>query len=855
MHNRLSASMFSHKNCRLYLVTLLVSSLLTTLLAYSAIKVSAASDPSNVRVNQIGYLPIADKIATVISSSTSALNWELRDAATGTAVAAGVTSVYGFDQASGDSVHKANFSSFTATGSYKLWVSGVGTSAAFNITNDLYPTLTKDAMAYFYFHRMGTPIEAAYLAEPAYAHSALHPGDSAIPCFRSWCSGTLNVQKSWADAGDFGIYPVNHAISAWALLNSYERNPSGMTDGYLNIPEKSNGIPDVLDEVRFGSEYLRGILPVTGLASHKITNDQWSAFVITIAGENASSRYAQPPSTNATYAVARTLAQLARVYATFDSAYASQVWAIAKDAYNRAETLPVVLYTSSTVDSPGGGDYDDTTTQDDRYAASVEMYLTAHQRGDANKLMYKSNVTGSSEYKKVGTFYWGDVSTLGSLSLLSAANDLPASDLNAIKSNAISAANNQLAILNGEGYPSSLPGSIKYDWGSNSAILHNMIEFAYAYDLTSDLKYLKAMYRNMDYMMGNNAMKQSYITGYGQYSETDTHDRWAWTVHTATGVPYPKGWISGGPNNAIISDTATPIVASAKSYAASGTAPNAWASKENTINWNAPLVWVAQYMNQKKGDLSSGSTISVPSVPTGVTATAGNAQVSLNWMASSGATSYTVKRSETPGGAYNIVMAGISGTSYSDTGLTNGTTYYYVVNAVNSAGASVDSAQASATPSGSGAGTGGKLVAQYKLNNTNATDNTINATFNIKNNGTSAVSLSGLKLRYYFTKDGSQALNYFIDWAQIGSANVSGAFVSTIGNSADTYLEVSFGAGAGSIAPGGQSGDIQVRITKSDWSNFNESGDYSFDPTKNVFADWNKITLYQNGSLVWGIAP
>ena len=68
-------------------------------------------------------------------------------------------------------------------------------------------------------------------------------------------------------------------------------------------------------------------------------------------------------------------------------------------------------------------------------------------------------------------------------------------------------------------------------------------------------------------------------------------------------------------------------------------------------------------------------------------------------------------------------------------------------------------------------------------------------------------------------------------------------------------MEISFTSAAGSIAAGGQSGDIQIRIAKSDWSNFNEADDYSFDGTKSAFADWNKVTLYQGGTLAWGIEP
>jgi regulation of enolase protein 1 (concanavalin A-like superfamily) len=100
----------------------------------------------------------------------------------------------------------------------------------------------------------------------------------------------------------------------------------------------------------------------------------------------------------------------------------------------------------------------------------------------------------------------------------------------------------------------------------------------------------------------------------------------------------------------------------------------------------------------------AGAPVSPPAAPTGLAATAGNAQISLSWSASSGATSYNVKRATTSGGTYTTV-ASPTGTSYTNTGLTNGTTYYYVVSAVNTGGQSANSAQVSATPYANGPAT------------------------------------------------------------------------------------------------------------------------------------------------------
>ncbi|OIR15064.1 xyloglucanase Xgh74A precursor [mine drainage metagenome] len=94
----------------------------------------------------------------------------------------------------------------------------------------------------------------------------------------------------------------------------------------------------------------------------------------------------------------------------------------------------------------------------------------------------------------------------------------------------------------------------------------------------------------------------------------------------------------------------------------------------------------------------SATPAPIPSAPSGVTATAGNSEVALTWVASAGATSYSILRSTVSGSSYTTVATSVAGTSYTDTGLTDGTTYYYVVSATNSTGTSPNSTEISATP-------------------------------------------------------------------------------------------------------------------------------------------------------------
>jgi len=100
----------------------------------------------------------------------------------------------------------------------------------------------------------------------------------------------------------------------------------------------------------------------------------------------------------------------------------------------------------------------------------------------------------------------------------------------------------------------------------------------------------------------------------------------------------------------------------------------------------------------------------VPAAPTNVAVANGNAQVTLSWTAASGATSYNIKRSTTNGGPYANVQTGVTGTTFTNTGLTNGTNYYYVVTALNASGESPVSLQVTGQPQAPTGDTGGVTV-------------------------------------------------------------------------------------------------------------------------------------------------
>jgi hypothetical protein len=103
-------------------------------------------------------------------------------------------------------------------------------------------------------------------------------------------------------------------------------------------------------------------------------------------------------------------------------------------------------------------------------------------------------------------------------------------------------------------------------------------------------------------------------------------------------------------------------------------------------------------INVYRALLAATPATTAPNVPANLAAATGSGQVYLAWNPSTGATGYNVKRATTSGGPYTTIASNVASPSYLNTGLTNGTTYYYVVSAVNSIGESANSAQVRATP-------------------------------------------------------------------------------------------------------------------------------------------------------------
>ncbi len=570
---------------------------------------------SRIAVNQVGYFPPAPKYGMKAGDVGQCAAWALIDVQTDTTIAAGMTSPAAPDQASGDAVQTADFSAVTAPGTYVLEIDGLR-STAFRIGTDLYGDLKIDAARYFYLNRSGIALEKPYAGR--WARPAGHLSDDAVTCYRgvdadgkTWdgCDYTLDVRGGWYDAGDYGKYVVNAGITVWTLLNLYERLPDAFPDGSLNIPESGNSLPDLLDEVRWELDFLLAMqvppeYPLAGMAHHKLHDLRWSGIPVMPPERMDNTapdggRYLYPPSTAATLNLAAAAAQAARVWREIDLPFAARCLNAAEIAWQSACDHPDLL--AGNTPGAGGGNYEDRFVDDEFYWAAAELFITTGR--DA----YRAALESSPYFLRfparretdthAAPLAWGDTAALGTISLAMVPNMLPSEQVMALRAQVVAEAERCLRIIDGEGYRVPLSPDL-YFWGSTSDVLNEALILALAHDFTGEGRYLAGVTESMDYLLGRNALGFSFVSGYGACAMQHPHHRF-WANQPEQGFPPPPpGALSGGPNARPTDPTAlnggVMALGPARRYVDH---LGSWSTNEVAINWNAPLVWVAAYLD------------------------------------------------------------------------------------------------------------------------------------------------------------------------------------------------------------------------------------------------------------------
>ncbi|MFB2550589.1 glycoside hydrolase family 9 protein [Ensifer soli] len=582
---------------------------------------TAATGAGAIRVNQAGYFTDGPKRATILSESEAPLEFTLVDG-TGRAVGRGATEPMGHDPSVDAGTHVADFTPFRTEGEGYRIVLGKEASLPFAIGGDTYARLRVDALSWFYPQRSGIEIRGDIAGE-AYARPAGHVGvapnrgDTDVTCLKGaaartlfgsqrGCSYSLDVSGGWYDAGDQGKYVVNGGISVAQLMAAFERglvyggaSSPVLSDGLSRIPEAGNGIPDILDEARWELDFLMRMMvpdgqPLAGMVHHKVHDSRWTGTPM-LPHLDPEERVLHRPSTAATLNLAAAAAQGARLFAPYDRAYARTLLAAAERAFRAAEENPI-LQAPVSDGLQGGGDYNDDDISDETYWAAAELFITT---GDTRYLAAAKNTRhwAGPVFSPIGAFDWRSVAGLARIELALFAKQLAGEDAELVRGSVISAARTFLSLQDAEPFGHIYrPAGGRYDWGSNQLILQNMVVVAAAYDLTGEKPFLDGVRQSMDYLLGRNLMNLSYITGYGTTWSKNQHSRW-YANQVDPSLPHPpNGSLAGGPNSTLVDDVARAKLQGCVPQACYVDDIMAWGSNEITINWNAPLVYIASFL-------------------------------------------------------------------------------------------------------------------------------------------------------------------------------------------------------------------------------------------------------------------
>jgi endoglucanase len=552
---------------------------------------SAAAENA-IKLDQVGYLPNAPKLAMVTEAGATG-GFRVRRASDGADVFSGTLGGSVHDPDSGDTVRLADFSALTQTGTFELDVAGVGRSHPFEISPGVYAEAFYLAARAFYGQRCGTAVDLAP-THPGYAHPACHvagtPNPDAQMHSSSGARGSRDGRRGWHDAGDYGKYVVNSGIATAELLWAYELYAGRVGAVRLDIPESGNDVPDLLDEVRWNLEWMLTMQDQDGGVWHKLTSERFGGFVMPHL-DDGGPRYvigtgtAPFKSSCATADFAAVMAIAARVYLPFDASFGRTALAAAEAAWGWLARFPNVTFRNCC--GVETGEYGDGNCADERLWAAAELHRTT-----GSAAYGAAFVAGQAAFQPAidagAPQAWPSLRNLAMLTYYLSAR--PGSDEGVrgrIRADLLAAADAIAARTGGHAYRISLQPD-EYVWGSNGVAANYGVLLMIASAIQGDERHAAAALENLHYLLGRNAFGLSWVTGLGDRPFERPHHRPSGA--DANARPWP-GMLAGGPNRyggdpVIDALPATPPARRYRDDQAS------YASNEIAINWNAPLVFV-----------------------------------------------------------------------------------------------------------------------------------------------------------------------------------------------------------------------------------------------------------------------
>lgn len=379
------------------------SALVFVIALYSTSPAAPGVVDDHLKVDQFGYRPESQKIA-VISDPIVGFNagdrftpgttYQVRRFSDDAPVFSGPVLPWRAGQVhgqSGDRVYRFNFSTVTQPGTYYVFdpTNAVG-SFAFTIGGNVFGSVLREAIRSYYYQRCGTPKEVPFAEADWADEDACHVGPQQDQDCRSVLDpspGTSrNLSGGWHDAGDYNKY-INFADEVvHALLSAYEEAPDPFSDAD-GLPESGNGIPDVLDEVKFELDWFAKMQIADGRLLHKVSVTGFQS-ASPPSDDVAPRRYA-PPTASATISGCAAFAHGAIVFGGLgdpgSTLYANQLETRAEQAWSWLIAHPGSI--PSAYDNAG---FSNAAAEDSAYEQMANLVVAA---------IYLFARTGDSTYR------------------------------------------------------------------------------------------------------------------------------------------------------------------------------------------------------------------------------------------------------------------------------------------------------------------------------------------------------------------------------------------------------------------------------------------------------------------------
>jgi len=535
----------------------------------------------HILVDQFGYRPDDPKVAVIRDPRTGydstahfspGPTYQVRRATDGAVAFSGSPVPWNrgsVEASSGDIGWWFDFGSVRAAGTYFIYDARNNVrSATFDVRQDVYLPILKAAMRMYYYQRSGFPkkppyADACWSDDPAYA-SAGQDLEARDVTDRDNRAKVRDLSGGWFDAGDTNKYVTFAAQPVHQLLAAYQANPAVFTDDF-GIPESGNGVPDVLDEVKWETDWLKKMQYPDGSAALKVGE------IVDATGSRPSldknARFYVPSCTSATIAIAGMFAHTASIFATVPALAGEEgdLRSRAIRAWANYQHTARQTHCDTGIVRAGNADWSEADQAAAAVVAGVYLFALTGDREYADYV--KAHYHEMRPYRDIG---WSRYNPEQGEALLYYTT-LPKADpgtkdaILADKARDVSAGNQIYGFQPNDDLYRAFLHDQQYHWGSNGPRANygnsNMDVLTYHIAANAESDFWKRALEILHYFHGVNPFGMVYLSNMYRYGATvsanEIYHTWFWhgskwsdAQQSACG-PAP-GYVPGGPNTGAV---------------------------------------------------------------------------------------------------------------------------------------------------------------------------------------------------------------------------------------------------------------------------------------------------------------